>query len=180
MVRVFDPTRTDPTVITIRGIQDLIYRKTNGLSSSEIKKAVDQFLSRKQYSLMLEDFHKAEKPFPDIVIKNNCTYENFFFHRSKYNFNYFKGAFEPENNKISLCSNFLLNLLEVKENLDRELVLAYDHSVRGCNFEKDADVACSLVRSCRAQLENYGWNEDLLKEMSRVCARNLFKVDLFN
>ena len=178
MVRVFDPTRTDPTVITIRGIQDFIYRKTHGLNISEIKTAVERFLSGKEYIMMLEDFKKSEKILPDIVVKNNCTYENFFLQRKKYNFNYFKGAYEPESNKIYLCSNLLMNLLEVKENLDRELVLAYDHQVRGFNLEKDADVACSLVRSCRAQLDNYKWNEDLTMEMTRLCARNLFKVSV--
>ena len=70
----------------------------------------------------------------------------------------------------------MLNLLEVKENLDRELVMAYDNKVLGVNFEKDQEAACSMVRGCKAQLENYGWNEELTKEISKICARNLFKV----
>ena len=176
MVRVFDPTRSDPSLLLIRGVQDYFSRQTNSLSTPELKKAIDSFLSSSHYKPMFSAYDEANETFPEIILKSNCSYEHFFFQKNKHNFNHFKAVFEPESNKVYICSNFMRNLLEVKENLDRELVLAYDKTIRKSNFEKDDEMACSLIRSCRAQLSNYSWNEDLTREMTRLCARNLFKV----
>ena len=176
MVRVYDPTRTDPTIYFLRGIQDYLYRRTNTLNFNETNKAIDNFLSQTQYKTMISDYEKSEKAFPDIVVKSNCAKDNFFLRKTKQDFKNFKGYFEPTNNRIYLCSNYIVNLLEVKENLDRELIMAYDHNIRKVDDSKDSDMACSVIRSCRAQLNNYAWNEDLTKEMTKICAKHLFKV----
>lgn len=179
MVRVFDPTRNDPTVILIRTIQDFVYRKTNALSFNEIKKAIDNFLSQNQYSKMFEEYQKKLVEFPDIALKNNCAKEHFFWKRKKEVFHEFKSVYEPENNKIIVCTNYITNFMELKENLDREISMAYDYNIRKQNFKQDSDFACSLIRSCHLQLKNYSLDSELTKEMTKLCARNLFKVFFF-
>lgn len=136
-------------------------------------------MQQDQYKNILEEFEKEKVEFPDIAVKNNCGYEHFFWRRNKVNFNQFKGVFEPISNKIIVCSNFLTNFMELKENLDREINMAYDFHIKKNKFQKDKEFAQSTIRSCHAQLKNYNWEEDLTKEMTKLCAKNLFKVFIF-
>ena len=50
--------------------------------------------------------------------------------------------------------------------------------VAGVNFKKDQEAA-ALVRGCKAQLENYGWNEELTKEINKIYERNSFQGNVF-
>lgn len=47
----------------------------------------------------------------------------------------------------------MLNVLDFKENLDRELIMAYDKNILKRNIENDDhDFSCSQIRACRAEI----------------------------
>lgn len=47
-------------------------------------------------------------------------------------------------------------MLEFKENLDRELVMAYDHLILKKNiYEDDEEFNCSQMKACRSEINNY-------------------------
>ncbi len=52
MPRIYDPSRSDPTVKFIRGAQDLFHTETNKLGKNEIEDKLVQFLKEDKYKIM--------------------------------------------------------------------------------------------------------------------------------
>ncbi|KRX04549.1 hypothetical protein PPERSA_04364 [Pseudocohnilembus persalinus] len=177
MVRIYDPERTDPTVVFLKTIQDTYKQTMHSLSHNEIQQALKKFLREKYYLKMLQDYQKKEADFPEILIKNNCRKGNYAYDIKNYGNKYFKAKYDQETNKITLCSNLMLNVLEFKENLDRELVMAYDRNILEKNLKQDADFTCSQIRACRAEIYNYKQqlDEKTEKQMTNICSRFLIK-----
>lgn len=87
------------------------------------------------------------------MIKNDCKKGQYFFDPQNYPNKIFKSNYNPFKNEITLCSNLMLNVLDFKENLDRELIMAYDKNILKRNIENDDhDFSCSQIRACRAEI----------------------------
>ncbi|KAL4472904.1 hypothetical protein ABPG72_007781 [Tetrahymena utriculariae] len=176
MPRVFDPERDDPTVKLIKGVTTFFEEQKYKLSENEINEFIKQMLKRERYSQMVQKYLQNKIEFPDIIIKNSCSKGHFFFNTSNYPFQYFPSDYNQQKNEIILCKNQIRNLLELQENLDRELTLAYDHNVEKKDLSQDADFACSQIRACRVQLDNYKkLDNSSKKQISQTCARFLFR-----
>jgi len=177
MVRFYDPSRIDPSLHFIRGIQSFFYEKQNALSEDEIQSAIKTFFKDNQYKTMFDEYVKNEADFPNIVIKNNCKKKRFLM--SPYmDFQYYKSTFDKDKNEITLCSNFLFDMLDLKENLDRELIMAYDKNIKKKDLSDNETFARSQIRACRRQYDNFSQaNDELKKTMVNSCAKYLMKVN---
>ena len=69
MVRFYDPSRTDPSLKFIRGVQSFISQKQNQLSEDEIQAAIKTFLKNLQYKKMFEEYIEKQPDFPDMIVK---------------------------------------------------------------------------------------------------------------
>ena len=62
--------------------------------------------------------------------------------------------FDLHSKSLNVCRNFVTSLPELKEEIRRETVYAYDHIVEEKKLDSDASqFACSAVRACRAEME---------------------------
>lgn len=176
MVRFYDPSRTDPSLKFIRGVQSFFHDKKNQLTEEEIRAATTTFFKDSQYKKMFGEYVEQKADFPEIVINTNCKKKNFLL--SPYmDFTYYKSHYNKDKNEIQICSNFLFDILELKENLDRELVMAYDQNIRKKDLNDNETFACSQIRACRKQYDNFpDINDELKKNMVNSCAKYLMKV----
>ena len=176
MVRFYDPSRTDPSLKFIRGVQSFISQKQNQLSEDEIQAAIKTFLKDLQYKKMFEEYIEKRADFPDIVVKNNCPTKRFLM--SPYtDFKYYRSYYDQDKNEIGLCSNFLSDVLDLKENLDRELVMAYDRNIKQVNLHDNESFASSQIRACKKQYDNFsGISDELKRTMVSSCSKYLMKV----
>lgn len=172
MVRVWDPTRSDPTVYFIRKIQDIFNQKNATLPIPEQVAAIKKLLSMDYYQILRDKYIEKKNDFPEIVIKN-CRDTHHFF-KTSLNTRHFKGFYKPDKNEITICGNRINNLLELKENLDRELIFAFDDKI--LERRGDDKFVKTVIRGCRGMVENYEWGIDMKLEMTRMCAKNIFKV----
>ena len=183
MVKVFDPSRRDPTIRVLREFQEWLYNERSKLSEAETYQALQIFLKGKQYESMMKKYSEEGLAPPDVVINSRCDRKRHFFFGGNPagSAQYFKGFFSPIKNEITLCSNVILNFLELKENLDRELTVAYDYNIRKQDISRDENFVCTQLRACKAQLNNYGeyLTEDLKKNMAAACAKYLLRVNNF-
>ncbi len=179
MVRFFDPSKSDPSLIFIRGIQSYFYDKKNQLSEEEIRQAIINFFKDSQYTKMFDEYKQKEVDFPKIIVRDNCHKRKFVL--SPYqDYTYYKSSFNPQENEITLCSNFTYDLLDLKENLDRELIMAYDHNIMKKDLSDNETFASSQIRACRRQYDNLTELTDELKRpMTESCAKYLMKVRRF-
>lgn len=176
MVRFYDPTRTDPSLKFIRGVQSFFSEKKEQLSEDELRNALQTFLKDMQYKRMFEKYVEHQADFPEIIVRNDCKKKRFLL--SPYtDFTYYKSSYDKDKNEICLCSNYIFDVLELKENLDRELVMAYDHNIKKDNLNDNETFAASQIRACRRQYDNFPQiNDDLKKNMVSSCAKYLMKV----
>jgi hypothetical protein len=116
--------------------------------------------------------------FPDIIIKDNCRVR--YFVMSPYtDYTYYKGYYDAAKNQICLCSNYITDILDLKENLDRELMMAYETKIKNKDMRDNETFACSQIRACRKQYENFIHAEDEIKKnLTMTCAKYLMKVNL--
>lgn len=178
MVRFFDPTRSDPSLFFIKSFQSYLEQKENHLSEEEIRGAIKVFLRDPSYTKMKEEYISKKADFPDFVIRDRCPTKKFVI--SPYtDYSYYKSYYDSAKNQICICSNFLSDLLDLKENIDRELVVAYDKNIKETNLEDDEAYACTQIRACRKQYQNYtNTSDEFKKNLSSVCGRYLLKVIL--
>jgi len=175
MVRFYDPSRTDPSLHFIRGVQSFWNEKQNALSEEEIRKAMKVFFKDQQYKKMFADYIKHEADFPNIVVNTSCPKKRFLI--SPYmDYTYYKSSYDKGKNEITLCSNFLFDILDLKENIDRELVMAYDYNIRKKDLSDNEEFSISQIRACRKQYDNFGeMNDDLKKNLVQSCGKYLMK-----
>lgn len=176
MVRFYDPSRTDPSLLFIRGVQNYISESQNKLSEDEIRGGIKNFFKDQGYKKMFQDYIDHQADFPDIIVRDDCPKKRFII--SPYtDYKYYKSYYDTAKNQICLCSNFLTDMLDLKENLDRELIVAYDHNIRKKDLSDNEVYACTQIRACRKQYENFTQiNEELRKNLSLTCAKYLLKV----
>jgi hypothetical protein len=176
MVRFYDPSRTDPSLIFIRGVQNLFGSSENKLSEDELRGAIKNIFRDHSYKKMFQDYITHQTDFPDVIIRSDCPTKRSII--SPYmDFKYYKSYYDSTKNQICICSNFVNDMLDLKENLDRELVLAYDHNIRKKDLTDNEMFSCSQIRACRKQYENFNQvNEDLRKNLTFTCAKYLLKV----
>lgn len=176
MVRFFDPTRTDPSLFFIKSFQSFLDEKQNKLSEEEIRGAIKVFLRDPGYMKMKQEYITKKVDFPDFVVRDHCPRKKFVI--SPYtDYTYYKSYFDATKNQICICSNFLSDLLDLKENIDRELVVAYDKNIKQRDLEDDETYACTQIRACRRQYENFpNTTEEFKKNLTNICARYLLKV----
>jgi hypothetical protein len=175
MVRFYDPSRTDPSVYLIQNIQSL-FSHQNTIQENEIKGSLKSFLNEKRYMDVIQQYLDKEKEFPAIII-NKSSPKNNGLSSSNEDFSYFSSYYNRRANEIIFCSNFMKDILEIKENLDRELTIAYMAQIKKIDLDDDESFACTQIKACRNQYENYyNINEDLKKEMTFNCAKYLMKV----
>eukprot|EP01017_Pseudomicrothorax_dubius_P040434 TRINITY_DN6322_c0_g1_i2.p1 TRINITY_DN6322_c0_g1~~TRINITY_DN6322_c0_g1_i2.p1 ORF type:complete len:152 (+),score=26.62 TRINITY_DN6322_c0_g1_i2:61-456(+) len=88
-----------------------------------------------------------------------------------------RDSYKPEEGKIVLCLNLMKNVLHLKENLDRELMMSYDDLLNdGALRRDDKEYACSAIRACRAELNNYGeMNEENVRKATFSCAKYMVR-----
>jgi ferredoxin len=177
MVRYFEPARTDPSVLFLRGIQNLFRQKLATVKEEEAKKALNYFFAQTFYRPLFKRFIRAGKEIPDVILDTNCEGNNFSL-SSRRNYSYFPAEYKPNEHKLLICLNYTPNLLELKQNVDRELIMAYDHQVaKKAVYESDEDYACSALRACSVQYLNYPkWSDELRKQASLSCAKYLMRV----
>lgn len=172
MVRVWDPTRSDPTVYFIRKIQDIFNQKNETIPIPEQAAAIKKLLSMNYYQILKNKYSEKKSDLPEIIIKN-CR-DTHHFIKTSLNTSHFKGFYKSEKNEITICGNKIKNLLELKENLDRELIFAFDDKI--LERRGDDEFVRTVIRGCRGMIENYEWGNDMKLEMTRMCAKNIFKV----
>ena len=180
MVYTIDPSRTDPATRTLRYLQNLFWIKNNKFSENYISNAINIFLQDTQYKNLFEEFDKEKVEFPKIILRNNCKTNQYFMLRKGINYKFFPGEYDKNYNKLYICSNLMTNLMEIKENLDRELTLAYDFQILKKDFKNNKEYACSQIRSCKAHFENYpNMNEELKINLTKICSKYLYRVKFF-
>jgi hypothetical protein len=177
MVRFFDPSSSDPTNIIIRGVQQLFSDKTEGISEEEAKKAINYFFGQDYYKPMFRDYVKEKLDPPELFLNEHCPRVNFVM-SSNHNYKYFQTEYLAKNNRIVLCLNFMRSLLDLKENLDRDLTIAYDHAIKKKDIiNDDEEYICSTIRACAVQFSNYPEMSDQNKRKSALaCAKYLSRV----
>jgi hypothetical protein len=142
MVKIGDPRETDPSLQFIRGFQNYFRRRKNKLQEKELRAALKIFLQDPSYYNLTKSFADSNQDFPDIIFKDNCRVK--FFVLSPYtDLKYYKGYYDAPKNQICLCTNFITDILDLKENLDRELMMAYEQKIRNKDLSDNETFACS-------------------------------------
>lgn len=177
MVRYFDPTESDPTLKFIRRVESFFVERHQTISESEGEKAVANFFEKDQkYKELLEEYKKTNTELPKFVFKDNCHTRSSVL-SGKRDYTYYKSYYNKEENQIILCRNLFTDMLDLKENLDREFLMAYAHKIKKEPLNEDESFICSQWRACRYQYENLPeLNDELKMNLSSACTKYLAKV----
>lgn len=177
MVKYFDPTETDLTIRLIRKIQDIFTQRANKITESEGEKAIAHFFETdKKYSKIFDEFQKKNEALPKFVMKDDCQKREYVMSTER-DYTYYKGHYNPAENKIILCGNLLTDMLELKENVDRELMMAYTHRIKKASLEDDESFVCSQWKACRFQYDNLAnISEEMRFNLASDCTKYLTKV----
>ena len=127
---------------------------------------------------MHQEYIKEIVDFPQITINHKCKKRIFVLSKG-IDYRYYKANYDQKENNIYICSKLLTDVLDLKENLDRELVMAYDHNIRKKDFKNDDHFAISAIRACRKQYDNFTqFNDEIKKKSAILCAQYLMKVSI--
>ncbi len=87
----------------------------------------------------------------------------------------FKGFYRPAENDIVFCLNKMDNLVEVKETLEREMVVACHQ--RSPSPPSDEKEVCTFIQACRQQSSVYAGylTAQSAYSTSMMCAQVLFR-----
>ncbi|CAD8141395.1 unnamed protein product [Paramecium pentaurelia] len=155
MPRFFDPTKSDPTIIAINWVDQILTEKLTTLSHEDIEKYIKRFQQEKLF---------ANYKNKEIVISNNCSRGNIFLDYDNIQNKYFP-VFN-NGNQIVICQNMILNSVQLLENLIREFELSQNQiQTQGCKF----------ISACSKAYQIYKFPFEKHKQLSDICAKILMR-----
>ena len=173
MVKITEPEKNDLTEIFF----NFIFNKNEcSFDNLKIRKMLKSYLKGDFKNEMKKNSKLKQINVPDFILTGNCAETNFFSYSKK---SYFPVEYNLEKDKIEICSNFIKNRKNLKENLDREIFFSNLLKER-----QDMDIFDNLTKSylnsCAYSMKNYFNNKKLLNRSSIICARYILKYRNFN
>ncbi|CAD8056141.1 unnamed protein product [Paramecium sonneborni] len=155
MPRFFDPSKSDPTVIAINWIDQILSEKLKTLSHEEIEKYIKRF----QQERLFTNYKNKE-----IIISNKCSRGNIYLDYDNIQNKYFP-VFN-NGNQIVICQNMIQNSVQLLENLIREFELSE---------KKIEQQGCKYVSACSQAYKIYKFPFEKQKQLSDICAKILMR-----
>lgn len=112
MVRGYNPGETDPVKYLFDSAFRL-FKRSETLSPETTMKLVQSWFASVRYDPIFQLFRSRNLPSPKVKLLSNCSER------------YFPAEWQSSTNTIGLCMKHIHNKIELKENIDRELVWAY-------------------------------------------------------
>ncbi|CAD8136927.1 unnamed protein product [Paramecium octaurelia] len=155
MPRFYDPTKTDPAIIAINWVDQILTEKLKTLSHEDIQNYIKRFQQEKLF---------ANYKNKEIVISNNCSRGNIYLDYDNLQNKYFPVL--NNGNQIVICQNMILNSVQLLENLIREFELSQSQiETQGCKY----------ISACSKAYKIYKFPFEKHKQLSDICAKILMR-----
>ena len=173
MVKITVPEKTDLSEILFRFI---FKEKEDSFNNSKIRKMLKAYLKSDFKNNMKKNSKLKKINIPNFILTGNCSEKTFFNYSKK---SYYPVQYDLEKDNIEICSNFIKNKKNLKENLDREIIFSNLLKERQ-EMDIFDNLTKSYLNSCEYSMKNYFINKKLLNQSSIICARYILKYRNFN